>query len=368
MTMPFRPGFDQIAAYRPGKPAPVSPSGLSAKLSSNENPYDPLPSVMQALVEALPTSVHRYPSMAAPELTAALAERLGVDEENLVFGAGSVEVAAQLIHALAGPGDEVMYAWRSFEAYPILVRVAGCVPVEVPLDSDARHDLDAMAAAITDRTRLIFVCNPNNPTGTVVTRAAFERFMEQVPNDVLVVIDEAYVHFMTEPDTPNGIENFKKYDNVAVLHTFSKAYGLAGLRLGYAVARPEVAEEMRKAAIPFSVSALAQVAAVTSLKVEAELQERVDVIVAERARVFAALTEAGLPTVASEANFVWLQTGAASDDINDLFRSHGLSVRCFTGEGIRVTIGQVEENDAVIAAAAAAASLFSTTNFNASDG
>lgn len=355
MTMPFRPGFDRLAAYRPGKPAPVSPSGLSAKLSSNENPYDPLPSVVRALVDALPTSIHRYPDMSAPELTAALAARLGVDGDNLVFGAGSVEVAAQLIHALAGPGDEVMYAWRSFEAYPILVRVAGCVPIEVALDKDARHDLEAMAAAITDRTRLIFVCNPNNPTGTVVTRAAFERFMEQVPSDVLVVLDEAYVHFMVEQDTPNGIECFKKYDNVAVLHTFSKAYGLAGLRLGYAVARPEVAEEMRKAAIPFSVSALAQVAAVTSLEVEPELQERVDTIVAERARVFAALSEAGLPVVASEANFVWLETGDASDAVNELFREHGLSVRCFSGEGIRVTIGTTEENDALIAAAGAVA-------------
>lgn len=348
MSFSFRPGLERVAAYKPGKPAPVTADGFSAKLSSNENPFDPLPSVTKSIVDSLPRAINRYPDMGATVLTAKLAERLGVDAENLVFGSGSVEVAAQLIHALAGPGDEVMFAWRSFEAYPILVRVAGCVPVEVPLDSDARHDLAAMADAITDRTKLIFVCNPNNPTGTVVSEAELEAFMAKVPVGVLVVIDEAYVHFDVDADSPNGLEFFRKYDNIAVLHTFSKAYGLAGLRIGYAVARPDVAEALRKVSMPFAVSDLAQAAAVKSLEVEHELQERIDVLVTERDRVYAALAAAGLPVVESQANFVWIASGAASERLNEVFGERGISARCFAGDGIRVSIGSREENDAVI--------------------
>ena len=357
MPLSFRPGLDRIAAYKPGKPAPEGPDGLSAKLSSNENPYDPLPSVVEALAATLPLSVSRYPNMAVSELATALAKRLDVPEECLVFGSGSVEVASMLIHALAGAGDEVMFAWRSFEAYPLLVRVAGAVPLQVPLDADARHDLDAMADAITERTKLVFVCNPNNPTGTVVTAEALERFIARVPDSVLVVIDEAYVHFDTDPDSPTGLDFFRRHENVAVLHTFSKAYGLAGLRIGYAVAHPEVAEELRKTAIPFGVTTLAQAAAVKSLEVEHELQERVDLMVAERGRLEEALRAAGVPFVPSEANFVWLTTGSASDAVNELFRARGVSARCFSGEGIRVSIGTPRENDAVIEVAAEAAAL-----------
>lgn len=348
MSLSFRPGLEHVAAYRPGKPAPTGSDGLSAKLSSNENPFDPLPSVVDALVATLPTSVNRYPNIAATELTEALAKRLGVEEGNLVFGSGSVEVAAQLIHALTGPGDEVMYAWRSFEAYPILVRAAGAVPLEVPLDADAKHDLGAMAAAITDRTKLIFVCNPNNPTGTVVSHDELEAFMARVPKHVLVVIDEAYVHFDVDPASPDGLAFFREYENVAVLHTFSKAYGLAGLRVGYAVAHPELAEALRKVSLPFGVTALAQAAAVASLEAEPELQERIDLIVRERARVIGALREAGLPVVDAEANFVWLETGDASDAVNEVFRDRGISARVFSGDGIRVSIGAERENDAVI--------------------
>ena len=360
MPLSFRPGLDRIAAYKPGKPAPEGPDGLSAKLSSNENPYDPLPSVVDALVATLPLSVSRYPSIAAPELVGALARRLDVAEECIVLGSGSVEVAAQLIHALAGPGDDVMYAWRSFEAYPILVRVAGAVPLEVPLDAEARHDLDAMADAITERTKLVFVCNPNNQTGTVVSRDELERFMARVPDHVLVVIDEAYVHFDVDPASPTGLDFFREHENVAVLHTFSKAYGLAGLRVGYAIAHPVVAEELRKTALPFGVTTLAQAAAVKSLEVERELQERVDLMIAERARLEGALVAAGMPFVPSQANFVWLLTGGASDAVNELLRARGVSARCFSGEGIRVSIGTPRENDAVIDAVAEAVALAAT--------
>ncbi|WP_449282435.1 histidinol-phosphate transaminase [Leucobacter sp.] len=346
----FRPGLEQIAAYRAGKPAPVGPDGRSVKLSSNENPYPPLPAVERRLAEILPTSIARYPSIAAAEVTGALADRFGVSPDNLVLGAGSVEVAAQLIHALTAPGDEVMYAWRSFEAYPILTRVAGAVPVEVPLDPTARHDLPAMAAAITDRTRLVFVCNPNNPTGTVVGEAELEAFMAAVPEHVLVVIDEAYVHFDRDPGSPSGIDFFRRYPNVAVLHTFSKAYGLAGLRIGYAIASRDVAEALRKVAIPFAVSRLAQEAALASLEAEAELEARIEEMIRERARLVEGLSAAGIDFAPSQANFVWLTAGAKSEEIAEAFEARGISVRCFAGEGVRVSIGTPEENDAVLAA------------------
>ena len=354
-TQSFRPGLEQIAAYRAGKPAPVGPSGRSIKLSSNENPYPPLPAVVAHLAEVLPHAISRYPSIAAEELTAALAQRFDVATENLALGAGSVEVAAQLIHAMTAPGDEVMFAWRSFEAYPILVRVAGAVPVEVALDADSRHDLQAMADAVTDRTRLIFVCNPNNPTGTVVSEAELEAFMARVPSNVLVVVDEAYVHFDRNSDSPSGIDFFRRYSNVAVLHTFSKAYGLAGLRVGYAIAPVPVAEALRKVSVPFAVSRLAQDAAVASLAAEDELQLRIDEMVTERDRLTAGLRATGLPVVPSQANFVWLPLGEASAAMGAAFEAQGISVRTFAGEGVRVSIGDPEENDAVVAAVIAAA-------------
>lgn len=345
----FRPGLELVAAYRAGKPAPVGPAGRSFKLSSNENPYPPLPSVVERLVEILPGSIARYPGIAAAELVGALAERFEVSPGSIALGSGSVEVAAQLIHALTASGDEVVYAWRSFEAYPILTRVAGAVPVEVPLDAAARHDLAAMAAAVTERTRIVFVCNPNNPTGTVVSRVELEEFIEAVPSDVLVVIDEAYVHFDRDPDSPSGIEFFRRYPNVAVLHTFSKAYGLAGLRIGYAIAPEPVAEALRKVAIPFAVTRFAQEAALVSLAAEAELDARIEEMVGERARVSDGLRAAGLPVVPSQANFVWLAAGDASERIADALERQGISARCFPGEGLRISIGAPEENSAVLA-------------------
>ena len=352
MSLPSRPGLEHVAAYRPGKPAPVGHDGLSAKLSSNENPYDPLPSVAARVQACLPAAINRYPDHGAVAIGEAVAARFGVQYENVVFGSGSVEVAGQLIHAVTGPGDEVMFAWRSFEAYPILVRSAGAVPVEVPLDAGARHDLDAMADAITDRTRLIFVCNPNNPTGTVVDRADFERFLARVPENVVVVVDEAYTHFDRGAESPRGIDYFGKFPNVVVLHTFSKAYGLAGLRIGYAIAPVELADDLRKVSIPFAVSALAQEGALASLDAEGELQERVDQLVAERERMEAQLAALGVSFVPSQANFVWLPAGERSDELAAQFAERGISVRYFPGDGMRISIGLPVENDAVLEVAA----------------
>ncbi|GAB3120137.1 histidinol-phosphate transaminase [Glaciibacter psychrotolerans] len=347
-----RDAISKLPAYKQG----VAPGDSGAvKLSSNENPFAPLPSVVTVIAEALST-IHLYPSMSAPELTERLAARYDIDAENLAFGAGSVEVASQLIHASAGAGDEVIFAWRSFEAYPILVQVAGATPIPVPLTDGDRHDLPAMAAAITARTRLIFVCNPNNPTGATVTTAEMHDFLARVPENVLVVIDEAYVHFNRDPDSAIGLDFFKQYPNVAVLHTFSKAYGLAGLRLGYAIAPASVAANLRRVSVPFGVSDLAQRAGVASLDAEHELNLRVDILVDERTRVLAGLRAQGWTVADSHANFVWLRTGDDTDRVNAALIEQGILGRAFPGEGIRVSTGSIEANDRFLAAAASLAS------------
>lgn len=356
MPLPTRAGLDAVPAYRQGRSAPAGAS----KLSSNESPYPPLPSVIDAVHDRL-GSIHRYPDMSAAALRARLAERYDVDPGLVTVGAGSVELAAQLIHAVAGDGDEVMFAWRSFEAYPSLVRIAGATPVAVPLTAEHVHDLDAMLAAITPRTRLIFVCNPNNPTGTVVGADELERFVAAVPHDVLVVIDEAYVHFdrTTYFDAETGgagIELFRRHPHVAVLHTFSKAYGLAGLRIGYAIAPAEIAENQRKVAVPFGVTDLAQIAASASLDAEDELSLRIDEVVRQRDRLHALLLAAGWPAVRSQANFVWVPAGERTEELETLLREGGVITRAFAGEGVRISSGSAEDIDRVEAALAASVS------------
>ncbi|KAB1655097.1 histidinol-phosphate transaminase [Pseudoclavibacter chungangensis] len=342
-----RDALGAIPAYRQGA-IPDRPDLV--KLTSNENPYEPLPSVREAVAAELHT-LHLYPSMSATELVEALARRHGVTPDEIALGAGSVEVAAQLVSAAAGDGDEVLFAWRSFEAYPILTRIAGATPVMVPLTHDERHDLDAMADAITERTRLVLLCNPNNPTGTTLGADEVRAFLDRVPEDVLVVLDEAYVEFNRRPDSAIGIELFRERANVAVLHTFSKAYGLAGLRIGYAIARADVADNLRRVALPFGVTGLAQRAALASLAAERELLDRVDAVVAERARVLDALVRQGWAPSETEANFVWLRTGARTEEVSDALAAAGILVRAFPGEGIRITIGSPLANDRLIEAA-----------------
>lgn len=345
----LRPVLDGIPTYKPGKPAAAG-GPAAFKLSSNENPYPPLPGVLESATRAA-GSFNRYPDMACTALMAELAERFGVPVEHLATGTGSVGIAQQLIQSTSGPGDEVLYAWRSFEAYPIVTQIAGATSVRVPLDEHERHDLDAMAAAITERTRLIFVCNPNNPTGTAVRRAELERFLDRVPSDVLVVIDEAYKEFIRDEQVPDGIELYRDRPNVCVLRTFSKAYGLAGLRVGFAVAHAPVAAALRKTAVPFGVSQLAQDAAVASLRSEDLLRERVDALVAERDRVTAALAAQGWTVPDSQANFVWLRLGDRTQDFAAACEKAGVIVRPYGDEGVRITIGEVEANDIFLRAA-----------------
>ena len=345
----LRPVLDGIPTYTPGRSAAAG-QPAAYKLSSNENPYPPLEGVMEAAVRAA-GSLNRYPDLTCSALVAELSERLDVPMSHLATGTGSVAVAQQLVQATAGPGDEVVYAWRSFEAYPIITQIAGATPVEVPLTEGEEHDLRAMAAAVTDRTRLVFVCNPNNPTGTVVRRDALERFLDEVPEEVLVVLDEAYAEFVRDPESPDGLTLYRDRPNVCVLRTFSKAYGLAGLRVGYAVAHEPVAAALRKTAVPFGVSALAQEAAVASLRREKELLARVAELVAERERVRDALLAQGWTVPPTQANFVWLRLGERTGDFAAACERAGVVVRPFAGEGVRVTIGETTANELFLRAA-----------------
>ncbi|MFD4758307.1 histidinol-phosphate transaminase [Streptomyces sp. NPDC058439] len=345
----LRAELDGVPAYVPGKPAAAG-GPVAFKLSSNENPYPPLSGVMETALAAA-ANFNRYPDMACTGLMNELADRFGVPVSHLATGTGSVGVAQQLLQATSGPGDEVIYAWRSFEAYPIITQVSGATSVKVPLTEGDVHDLDAMADAITDRTRMIFVCNPNNPTGTVVRRTELERFLDRVPGDVLVVLDEAYREFIRDAEVPDGIEIYRDRPNVAVLRTFSKAYGLAGLRVGFAVAHEPVAAALRKTAVPFGVSQLAQDAAVASLRAEDELLGRVGSLVCERDRVQRALADQGWTVPPSQANFVWLRLGDRTADFAAVCERAGVVIRPFAGEGVRVSIGEDEANDLFLKAA-----------------
>nr|WP_222426537.1 histidinol-phosphate transaminase [Amycolatopsis rhizosphaerae] len=346
MTNPrVRTALSGIPAYVPGKASP----GL-VKLSSNENPFPPLPGVLARATAAV-ESLHRYPDLAATELTSELARHLGVDPGRIAVGTGSVALLHQLVQATAQAGDEVIYGWRSFEAYPISVQVTGATRVEVPLGEGARLDLAAMAAAVTERTRLILVCSPNNPTGPAVRRDEFEAFLDAVPRDVLVVLDEAYAEFVRDEQAADGL-TFADRENLCVLRTFSKAYGLAGLRVGYAVASVPVAAAIRKCAVPFGVSTMAQLAAIESLRCQEEMRGRVDAVVAERRRVREALRDQGWSAPETEANFVWLPTGERTAEFGEFCRRAGLLVRPFPGDGCRVTIGTPAENDLFLTTAA----------------
>jgi histidinol-phosphate aminotransferase len=346
----FRDVLETVPVYKPGR-TPTSATGRSYKLSSNESPDGPLPSVEKAIAEAA-QAVNRYPDNGAVELIEAIATRFGVPKSHVAVGCGSVGVVQQLVEAVAEPGVEVLYAWRSFEAYPPLSDLGGATSVRVPL-RDETHDLAAMADAITDRTRLIFVCNPNNPTGTVVHRDELVAFLDRVPSDCLVVLDEAYREYIRDESVPDGTRLYRDRPNVAVLRTFSKAYGLAGLRVGFMIAHDLVADAVRKTMLPFTVNSLAQSAAIASLAAEPELLARVNTVVAERTRVREALLGDGWAVPPTEANFVWLRLNEATAEFAAACERAGIAVRPFAGEGVRVSIGTPEANDAFLQVAAA---------------
>lgn len=334
--MHIRPEVAVLPAYKQGRQA----SDSAFKLSSNENPFPPLPGVVQA-VQAQ-TSFNRYPDATALALRAVLANRFGLTAEQVHVAPGSVAILHELARATSGPGDEIVYAWRSFEAYPGVVTVAGATSVQVPNRADGGHDLDAMAAAVTERTRMVLVCSPNNPTGPIVTAAEFDAFMAAVPQSVLIVLDEAYAEFVTDEAAVHGHPLLTAHPNLVVLRTFSKAYGLAGLRVGYALGPDYVLDAVRACAIPLSVTAQGQAAALASLEREAELLERVTEIAALRDRIVAELRAQGWDVPDAQGNFLWLPTGDRTATAAAAFEDAGIIVRAFPPEGIRISIGEHE--------------------------
>ena len=346
-----RPAVAAMASYRPGKSSAQAEDehGITdaIKLASNENPYPPVPAVVAAIAAAA-GDVNRYGDHRAADLRAAIAGWLEVDVDRVAAGCGSVGLLQQLLLAYVDPGDEVVYPWPSFEAYPIDVQLTGGVEVTVPL-VDHTFDLEAVAAAVTDRTKLVLLANPNNPTGTAVHVDQLRRLVEQVPGDVLVVVDEAYREFVTA-DLGDPITDLQPgHPNVVVLRTFSKAFGLAALRTGYAVADPEVVVELDKVLIAFAVNHLAQVASLAAIAARDEVQAVVDRITAERDRVVASLRADGWDLPDAHANFVYLPLGSRTDVVFPEMEKRGVVVRPFPGVGMRVTIGTPAQNDRFLA-------------------
>ena len=347
----LRGAVSGLPSYVPGRRASSAERGAVvdiAALASNESHYEPLPAAAAAVAEAA-ARMNRYPDMAAVGLRERIAAQLGVTAAEVAVGPGSVGVLQQIITGLCDAGDEVVFAWRSFEAYPILVELAGARSVRVPLDDAEGHDLDAMAAAVTERTRVILLCTPNNPTGVPIAHDRLEAFLRSVRSDVLVVIDEAYVEYADAGSGPDSLALYRAYPNVCILRTFSKAYGLAGLRVGYAVAAPDIADGLRRTALPFAVTALAQQAAIASLDASDEMQARVAAVRDERARMAARLEALGWKLQPSQGNFLWIR---ADDELRArlvaAFDQAGIMVRAYQGDGIRITVADPASNDRVL--------------------
>jgi histidinol-phosphate aminotransferase len=356
----FRRSTADLVPYEPGKPVEEVQRELGlervVKLSSNEGPFGPFPAALEAL-ERCAAELNRYPDGGAWELRSALAALHGVPFEQVALGAGADGVIDCLSQAVLDEGDEIVCGWPSFPSYVLDAIKLGARPVRVPLD-DHRYDLDALLAAITPRTKLVYVCHPNNPTGTTNTRAELDAFLEQVPGHVLTVLDQAYFEYIDDPDYADGIEEyFKGGARVIVLRTFSKIYGLAGLRVGYGVADEDVVTEIAKVRRAFDISTPAQAAALASLGDTDELARRRTQSAEARARVSEVLTGAGFEVAGPPvANFVYAETGTDARAVFDALLHEGVIVRPLNAFGsesaIRVTIGTAEENEFLAAALA----------------
>jgi histidinol-phosphate aminotransferase len=346
-----------MPAYVPGRSAAAAMADhdlISAvKLASNESSLGPLPAAAKA-IEAAAGQVNRYPDNRATELRSALAEHLGVDTSMVTVGCGSVGLIQQLCLAFAGPGRDVVYARPSFEAYPVFTRLSGSGAVEVPLRRQT-IDAGALAACFADRTTLALVATPNNPTGTALRADELLALADVTPEHCLLVVDAAYQEFVTGADVPDPVELLAGRPNVVVLRTFSKAYGLAALRVGYMIGPAEIVEAVDKVALPFTVGAVSQAAAVAALGERSEMEARVASVVAERARVTAELRGRGFMVPDSQANFVWLPAARSATDLGVALERRGVVTRAFPGVGVRVTVGQPEENDLFLGAFDAAA-------------
>jgi histidinol-phosphate aminotransferase len=343
-----------LAPYEPGKPIEALERELgianSIKLASNENPLGPSPKAIEAIREAA-SEIHRYPDGACFALRARLATQLGVAEKQLIFGTGADEILELVAKTLMGPGDEVVYAWPSFAMYPIVIQGMGATGVPVPLDRDFVHDLDAMAAAVTPQTRVVMLCNPNNPTGTSVAAAEFDRFVAALPEQVVLVVDEAYFEFVRRSDFPEVVSLLEQRPGTLVLRTFSKLYGLAGIRIGYGIADAELASYLERARHPFNVNRLAEVAALAALDDHEHARRTLETNRIGIEYLSAALAKMGIETWPTDANFMLAKTGA---DVFDPLLRLGVIVRPLAGFGlaehIRISIGLPEENERFIKA------------------
>jgi histidinol-phosphate aminotransferase len=349
-----KPHIRELEPYKPGKPIEELERELgitgAVKLASNESPLGPSPRAVSA-VRAAAEGVHRYPDGACFDLRRKLAGRLFVGEEQLVFGCGADELLELVCKTFLGPGDEAVFAWPSFAMYPIVVKGMGATPVQVPLTDALVHDLPAMREAITERTRVVFVCNPNNPTGTSVGAAALDAFIESLPEDLVLVVDEAYVEFARRPDFPDTLAWVGRRPGTLVMRTFSKIYGLAGLRIGYGIGDAEVADYLNRARHPFNVNRLAEVAALAALD-DDEHADRLRRLNAEGVTYLAReLRSMGVPVWDTDANFVLAEIGAGRDE---QLLQLGVIVRPLAGFGmpghVRISIGTAEENERFVKA------------------
>ena len=339
--------IEDLPTYKAGRSAAPVAGLIPYKLSSNELPFSPPDELLSVIAEA-GSQASRYPDPFVSQLTSALADSLGIGSDMLALGTGGVGVCQQIVQAFCDAGDEVIYPWRSFEAYPIICGIAGATSVPVPLDALGKHDLGSMREAVTERTRIIFVCSPNNPTGQVVELQEFVDFMNGIPSDVLVVLDEAYIEFNLNTRVPNSLELLKQYGNLGILRTFSKAFGLAGLRVGYFIAQPAVIDAVRKTAVPFGVSIIAQAVATKALAMSDLFAQRISQVVQKREWLEHQFHIRNIHLEPSQGNFIWWPLGHDTDEFRELCEASALAIRPFSGEGVRITIGEPEALDRLL--------------------
>lgn len=359
----IRPELDGMVPYAPGlrvsEVRERSGKDRILKLSSNEHPAGPVKSARRAMKAVIKHS-NRYPDGGARALRGALCEKLGIKTENLAIGNGSNELIRLIAQAVLRPGDEVVFAWPSFVVYPMVTQMFGATAVKVPLTEDQVHDLDAMLAAVTDKTRLLFLCNPNNPTGSIYHRLAFERFLEAVPDHVLVVVDEAYFEFVTDPMYPDALDYFDGLRPLAALRTFSKIYSLAGCRIGYGIVPEPLRIAVDKLREPFNVNTVAQIGAFYSLAEEDEVERRKQENQEQKTYLYACFDRLGIEYVPSETNFVYFMTEKPVEVFQALLEE-GVIVRDFgTAPALRLGVGTPEDTEATIAAFEAVAGKLGT--------
>jgi histidinol-phosphate aminotransferase len=315
-------------------------------LSLNESPFPPLPAVRSALIRSI-DAVNRYPEFLPGQLRRLVADRVGVDEEQVVLGTGASGVAMQILHAVTRPGDRIVMGEPTFDGYPIFAQMARLTPVTIPLNQYGHHDLAAMAEAATD-AKVVVLCRPHNPTGTLEPISAVEWFLRQIPSDTVVLLDEAYIEFVASRYRIDGPDLIQRFPNVVVLRTFSKAYGLAGLRIGYGFAAPELASTLWTMQLPFGMSNVSAAAVAASYDAEAQLVQRIRRISSERNHLRLRLMAMGIYSTDSHANFVYLPPGHLS--WREVFAKSGVQVRHYPDGAARITVGELPSTLAVLSA------------------